>query len=839
MAEAVGVGGAEMGQRSARVTAGSDSFSRLSTESLASEGTWMPTFGIQGLDVSGHQPTVDWQHQWNMGARFAYVKATEGNYYKNPYYSSQYQGSRNIGMMRGAYHFAIPNWSSGADQARYFVQNGGGWSADGYTMPPVLDFEFNPYEGRTINGFYFGNTCYNMSPAQLQSWVKDFGNTVRSLTGRLPVIYTNTSWWNQCLGNPAGFGDYPLWVAAYPSAPTNNAGPVPTASWSTYSIWQYSSTGPFAGDSNVWNGDYASLRTFAGAPAPGGSFDGLALQRSGSRVDLDLRGWAVDFARPSVSTDVHAYITAPDGTRTGHAFPANTPRPDVNAAFGVTGQHGFERRIQILKSGMYQVCVYAIGAFSNTYVGCKSIEARGVEPPIGHLDEAREVRTADKVTLSLRGWAIDIANPGTATEAHAYITAPDGTRTGYAIRADVSRPDVDQALHLGANHGFQHEIPITKSGEHTLCVYAIGQYSNSEIECRKIYFAPAAAPIGSLDEVALAKTATTAGLSVRGWALDRGDASRSINVQVNVTSPDGSTKAHPFTASQSRPDVNTALSVTGNHGFTAVIPITAAGAYRVCVYAIALSPLAPGNPLLGCRTVEAAAAPAPVGNLDVVSVNKTSTSASLNAGGWAVDRADSSQSIPVHVYVKSPDGTTKSYAFTASQPRSDVNAALGVTGNHGFATAIPVSAPGVYQVCVYAIALNPLAVSNPLLGCRSVDAGKSGTPVGHVDSVGIRSAGGITSLEATGWTFDPDVSASSNPVHAYVTAPDGRTTGYAFTTSVDRPDVNKAFGITGIHGYSVKVNVTQRGTYTMCLYGIGISPFSTGHTTLGCRTSTY
>jgi GH25 family lysozyme M1 (1,4-beta-N-acetylmuramidase) len=223
----------------------------------------MPTFGVQGLDVSGHQPSVDWQQQWNMGSRFAYVKATEGNYYTNPSYSSQYQGSRNVGMIRGAYHFAIPNWSSGADQARFFVQNGGGWSADGYTMPPVLDFEFNPYEGRTINGFYFGNTCYNMSPAQLQSWVRDFGNTVRSMTGRLPVIYTNTSWWNQCLGNPAGFGDYPLWVAAYPNSPTNNAGPVPTASWGTYSIWQYSSTGPFAGDSNVWNGDYASLQRFA------------------------------------------------------------------------------------------------------------------------------------------------------------------------------------------------------------------------------------------------------------------------------------------------------------------------------------------------------------------------------------------------------------------------------------------------------------------------------------------------------------------------------------------------------------------------------------------------
>ncbi|WP_247042680.1 GH25 family lysozyme [Arthrobacter rhizosphaerae] len=266
LAEVVANGGAEMGQRSARVTGAvvdpTGPKSTLSTESLVTQGTWSPTFGVQGLDVSAHQPSVDWQHQWNLGSRFAYVKATEGNYYASETYGSQYAGSRNVGMIRGAYHFAIPNWSSGADQARYFVRNGGGWTPDGYTLPPVLDFEFNPYQGRTISGFYFGNTCYDMSPAQLIAWVQEFGNTVRSMTGRLPVIYTNTNWWNQCTGGAQGFGDYPLWVAAYPNSPTNDAGPIPS-SWSSYSIWQYSSTGPMAGDSNVWNGSYQDLQTFA------------------------------------------------------------------------------------------------------------------------------------------------------------------------------------------------------------------------------------------------------------------------------------------------------------------------------------------------------------------------------------------------------------------------------------------------------------------------------------------------------------------------------------------------------------------------------------------------
>ncbi|HEX2247108.1 MAG TPA: GH25 family lysozyme, partial [Arthrobacter sp.] len=112
--------------------------------------------GIQGMDVSGWQPSVNWQTEWNLGARFAYVKATEATSYKNPSFGSQYSGSYKVGMIRGAYHFAIPNVTSGKVQADYFVNNGGGWAGDGRTLPPLLDIEINPYPE-------LGNTCYNMS----------------------------------------------------------------------------------------------------------------------------------------------------------------------------------------------------------------------------------------------------------------------------------------------------------------------------------------------------------------------------------------------------------------------------------------------------------------------------------------------------------------------------------------------------------------------------------------------------------------------------------------------------------------------------------------------------
>lgn len=721
MAEAAGPGGAEMGQRSARVAASSSStsFKKLSTEALGTEGTWMPTFGVQGLDVSSHQPSVDWQQQWNMGARFAYVKASEGNYYTSPTYASQYQGSRNVGMIRGAYHFAIPNWSSGADQARYFVQNGGGWTADGYTLPPVLDFEFNPYEGRTINGFYFGNTCYGMSPAQLGSWVRDFGNTMQSLTGRLPVIYTNTSWWNQCLGNPTGFGDYPLWVAAYPSSPTNNAGAVPTASWSTYSIWQYSSTGPFAGDSNVWNGDYSSLALFAGS-VPQGSFDTAAVQRSGTATSIQLRGWALDRAFSGATTEVHAYVTAPNGTKTLHKFPATAYRPDVNTVLGLGEYHGFDNQIPINVSGKYTVCVFAIGKYINPGLGCKLVTVDGAEPPIGSLDEVSEQRSPDKESIKVRGWAVDMSRPSVSSEVHAYLYGPDGSRTLYKIPANTSRPDVDRIFSVGANHGFETNIGISKAGNYKLCAYSIGLYLHSELGCRSISVAPGTTPVGTLDSVSVKKTRAQASLTVRGWAIDYGNTSAQIPVHAYVLAPNGTSTLHEFAATKARPDVNKVLGVPGDHGYEADLPISAPGKYRVCTYGIALSPVSPGNPLLGCSYIDAGFSASPIGYLDSVRIESASGIASVVAAGWTVDQDVPNESLSVHTYVTAPDGTVTNFAVMANQPRPDVNQMLKISGDHGYTSKKAITQRGSYRICTYAIAASPFTSGNSLLGCKNI-----------------------------------------------------------------------------------------------------------------------
>jgi len=96
---------------------------------------------VSGIDVSRWQGNVDWNRWWADGKRFAYIKATEGTSYRNPYFAQQYNGSYGVGMIRGAYHFALPAKSSGTSQADYFVAHGGGWSPDGQTLPGALDIE--------------------------------------------------------------------------------------------------------------------------------------------------------------------------------------------------------------------------------------------------------------------------------------------------------------------------------------------------------------------------------------------------------------------------------------------------------------------------------------------------------------------------------------------------------------------------------------------------------------------------------------------------------------------------------------------------------------------------
>ncbi|MHA7220012.1 GH25 family lysozyme [Arthrobacter sp. MDT1-48-3] len=321
-----------------------------SEQGSAATNYWNPG-GVLGVDVSSHQGrSVAWSAAAGYGARFAYVKATENNDYVNPYFSDQYAGAAAAGMYRGAYHFALPNLSSGSAQATFFVRNGGGWSADGKTLPPLLDVEFNPYPS-------LGNTCYNMTPSQMVAWIADFSRQMQALTGRKPMIYTAASWWNQCTGNSTAFGDHALHVARYG---TTTPGTMPSG-WAKQDVWQYTDSGPVIGDWNQWNGTLASLQAFArndvnSTPSPAAaaisavvaSSSGLGEVRSGVVCDLAGGGCYQGFANGAVIWS----------SATGAVISLNGPlRTAWLAAGGEGGALGYPTAAQVCgirDNGCYQ-----------------------------------------------------------------------------------------------------------------------------------------------------------------------------------------------------------------------------------------------------------------------------------------------------------------------------------------------------------------------------------------------------------------------------------------------------------------------------------------------------
>jgi GH25 family lysozyme M1 (1,4-beta-N-acetylmuramidase) len=205
---------------------------------------------LPGIDVSSYQGNVNWGGIAKY-LDFAYAKATEATDYTNPYFTNQYVGPYNAGLIRGAYHFAIPNNSSGKTQANYFIAHGGGWSSDGKTLPGALDIEYNPY----------GQECYNLTHSQMVSWIKSFVDEYAYREHVYPVIYTTTDWWSTCTGNYGSwFGSRnPLWIANYSAS---HGGTLPHA-WGFYTFWQYRDSGSLPGDQDVFNGAYTQLKAIA------------------------------------------------------------------------------------------------------------------------------------------------------------------------------------------------------------------------------------------------------------------------------------------------------------------------------------------------------------------------------------------------------------------------------------------------------------------------------------------------------------------------------------------------------------------------------------------------
>jgi spore germination protein YaaH len=193
---------------------------------------------------------------------------------------------------------------------------------------------------------------------------------------------------------------------------------------------------------------------------------------------ITVKGWTLDPNTPA-PIDVAIYVDGKELSTTLAAL----ARPDVAAAYPAEGaDHGFQMTSTI-RAGSHQVCAYGINAgpgTANTLLGCTTVTVPSGDP-IGALEHV----TASTTSVLATGWAID---PDT-TAPISVVMYVDGVKAASQVALGL-RPDV-AATHpgAGADHGFAVSSPVTKAGNHLVCVFALNTgpgTTNTDLGCQQI-----------------------------------------------------------------------------------------------------------------------------------------------------------------------------------------------------------------------------------------------------------------------------------------------------------------------------------------------------------------
>ena len=197
---------------------------------IIDKGAAVPSgYYCYGIDISRYQSYIEWDkikvlsdaqgrttNSVNLAkdirnVSYVFIKATEGNSFKDKHFKKHWKNAGKSGIRRGAYHF-FRSSKDAENQARHFIRTVGELSAD--DLPPVLDIE-------TIHK----GCSYKTLNDKALTWLK----TVENHYGRKPIVYSSASFINDILCKEIK-ENYPIWVAHYgASAPR-------CARWH---IWQF------------------------------------------------------------------------------------------------------------------------------------------------------------------------------------------------------------------------------------------------------------------------------------------------------------------------------------------------------------------------------------------------------------------------------------------------------------------------------------------------------------------------------------------------------------------------------------------------------------------------
>ncbi len=194
-------------------------------------------FEVHGIDASHYQKEINWEKVVTEDIHFAFIKATEGESFKDSFYCKNWMEMKAAGIKRGAYHFFRPTISPKA-QAINFIETAELGNGD---FAPVLDVE-------VLDGVASDELRNNM-----EAWLQ----IVEDHYKVKPILYTSQKFFNQHLAGH--FQDYPIWIARYSSWRKPNL-----CADQEWVFWQYGNRGKLSGvngpvDFNVFSGNKNEL----------------------------------------------------------------------------------------------------------------------------------------------------------------------------------------------------------------------------------------------------------------------------------------------------------------------------------------------------------------------------------------------------------------------------------------------------------------------------------------------------------------------------------------------------------------------------------------------------
>lgn len=314
----------------------------------------------KGIDVAHHEPVIKWDMLQQQDIHFAFMKATEGVHRVDPKFREFWEGAKQAGILRSAYHFLHPD-VDGRKQAEFFLSTvfpevppGERIHPEPGDLPLVLDaeevyeyVETRPPErqkgkgkqGQGQLGVHPTRRLKPFAPRQVTTCAKDWLETVEERTGYKPIIYSRRSY---LLPNmrvdgkaPPWAMAYRIWLAHYKKDPETNR-PDEAEGWQPWTFWQYSEDGFLDGvldglgrrtavDLNCFRGTLEELYALAGTTPPPppdtDSFDvpmvtgpiAYGIEAGDTLIDLAAR---FDTTQEAILA-ANPYLTDPDSIRTG------------------------------------------------------------------------------------------------------------------------------------------------------------------------------------------------------------------------------------------------------------------------------------------------------------------------------------------------------------------------------------------------------------------------------------------------------------------------------------------------------------------------------------------